>query len=162
MPNPSNPAYASTLELLRGRLIVSCQADKGDPLDDIDTLTRLASSVLRGGAGGLRAEGTAGVSAFRTITQLPIVGMVKSKDANGEVYITPTFAAAQTVSEAGADIIALDCTQRRLREAEPWPGLIDLLAKIRSEFYVKNPLSPFRRERVFDWFAPDKPGMLAQ
>jgi putative N-acetylmannosamine-6-phosphate epimerase len=50
--------------------------------------------------------------------------MVKAKDANGEVYITPTFAAAKAVSEAGADIIALDCTHRRLSEAEPWPELI--------------------------------------
>ena len=28
------------------------QAAEGDPLDDLDTLTRIATSVLRGGAGG--------------------------------------------------------------------------------------------------------------
>jgi putative N-acetylmannosamine-6-phosphate epimerase len=50
--------------------------------------------------------------------------MVKTKDAEGEVYITPTFAAAQSVVAAGCDIVALDCTRRRLREAEPWPELI--------------------------------------
>jgi N-acylglucosamine-6-phosphate 2-epimerase len=43
---------------------------------------------------------------------------------NGDVYITPDFASARAVSEAGADVIALDCTRRRLREAEPWPELI--------------------------------------
>ena len=112
------------LDRLHRRLVVSCQADKGDPLDDIDALRRIASSVLRGGAGGLRAEGIAGVSAFRAITDLPIIGMVKARDANGEVYITPTFAAAQSVAGASADMIALDCTLRRLSEAEPWPRLI--------------------------------------
>src|SRR5215471_13941357 len=114
----------SILDRLHRRLVVSCQADKGDPLDDIDALRRMASSVLRGGAGGLRAEGIAGVSAFRAITDLPIIGMVKTRDRNGDVYITPTFAAAEAVASSGADMIALDCTVRRLSEAEPWPGLI--------------------------------------
>jgi N-acylglucosamine-6-phosphate 2-epimerase len=112
------------LSSLRGRLIVSCQADPGDPMDDLDTLTRVATSVLRGGAAALRAEGPNSIQSFRKITDRPIIGMVKAKDANGEVYITPTFAAAKAVSEAGADIIALDCTHRRLSEAEPWPALI--------------------------------------
>jgi putative N-acetylmannosamine-6-phosphate epimerase len=109
---------------LKGGLIVSCQADPGDPMDDIDTMSRMARSVLRGGAVGLRAEGERSVRAFRSITDLPIIGMVKTQDANGEVYITPTFAAAQAVAAAGADIIALDCTLRRLTESEPWPELI--------------------------------------
>ena len=123
------PLKQSILEQLYRRLIVSCQADKGDPLDDIGTLERIAASVLRGGAGGLRAEGIAAVSAFRAITERPIIGMVKTKDANGDVYITPTFAAAEIVGSAGADMIALDCTRRRLSESEPWPGLIGRIHK---------------------------------
>lgn len=114
----------SVVDLLHRKLIVSCQADRGDPLDDVDTLTRIARSVLRGGAGGLRAEGVAGVAAYRELTNLPIIGMVKTWDAKNEVYITPTFAAAESVSAAGADMIALDCTLRRVSEAEPWPILI--------------------------------------
>ena len=109
---------------LKGSLIVSCQADPGDPMDDIDTIARMARSVLRGGAAGLRAEGAGSIKAFRALTDLPIIGMVKAQDSQGEVYITPTFAAAQITAEAGADIIALDCTHRRLSEAEPWPELI--------------------------------------
>ena len=112
------------LEAIRGRLIVSCQASEGDPLDDLDTLTRIATSVLRGGAGGLRAEGVARIAAFRAITQLPIIGIIKTYDANGDVYITPDFRSAKAISDAGADIIALDCTARRLTAAEPWPELV--------------------------------------
>jgi N-acylglucosamine-6-phosphate 2-epimerase len=93
-------------------------------LDDLDTLTRIATSVLRGGAGGLRAEGVARIAAFRAITQLPIIGIIKTYDANGDVYITPDFRSANAVSDAGADIIALDCTARRLTAAEPWPELV--------------------------------------
>lgn len=126
----SAAAAQSTLALLKGKLIVSCQADRGDPMDHIDTIARMATSVLRGGAGGLRAEGAACVGAFRAMTDLPIIGMVKTKDRNGEIYITPTFAAAKTVSNAGSDMIALDCTQRRLTEPEPWP---ELIRRIHSE-----------------------------
>ena len=124
MPQSSYASRNSPLEALRGRLIVSCQAYEGDPLDDLDTLTRIATSVLRGGAGGLRAEGVTRIAAFRAITQLPIIGLIKTYDANGDVYITPDFQSAKAVSDVGADIIALDCTARRLTAAEPWPELI--------------------------------------
>jgi N-acylglucosamine-6-phosphate 2-epimerase len=120
----SNVSRNSPLESLRGRLIVSCQASEGDPLDDLDTLTRIATSVLRGGAGGLRAEAVSRIAAFRAITQLPIIGLIKSYDTNGDVYITQDFRSAKAASDAGADIIALDCTARRLAAAEPWPELI--------------------------------------
>lgn len=115
---------------IQAKLIVSCQASKGDPLDDLDTLCRIAASVLRGGPGGLRAESPQCVAAFRQLTSLPIIGLVKVTDRNGDVYITPNFQTAKSVSDAGADIIALDCTKRRLSESEPWPAVI---ARIHSE-----------------------------
>ena len=124
MTQAPNTSRTSPFEALRGRLVVSCQASEGDPLDDLDTLTRIATSVLRGGAGGLRAEGFARIAAFRSLTQLPIIGIIKTYDANGDVYITPDFHSAKAISDAGADIIALDCTARRLTAAEPWPELI--------------------------------------
>jgi N-acylglucosamine-6-phosphate 2-epimerase len=124
VPESSNASLNSPIQALRGQLIVSVQASEGDPLDDLDTLTRIATSVLRGGAGGLRAEGVTRITAFRKLTQLPIIGIIKTYDANGDVYITPDFHSAKAISDAGADIIALDCTARRLTAAEPWPALI--------------------------------------
>jgi N-acylglucosamine-6-phosphate 2-epimerase len=124
VPENSTISRNSPFEALRGQVIVSCQAAEGDPLDNLDTLTRIATSVLRGGAGGLRAEGTERIAAFRKITQLPIIGIIKTYDANGDVYITPDFHSAKSIADAGADIIALDCTARRLTAAEPWPKLI--------------------------------------
>jgi N-acylglucosamine-6-phosphate 2-epimerase len=120
----ANASQNSPIEALRGKLIVSIQASEGDPLDDLDTLTRIATSVLRGGAGGLRAEGVSRIVAFRKLTELPIIGIIKTWDANGDVYITPDFRSAKAISDAGADIVALDCTARRLTAAEPWPELI--------------------------------------
>ena len=124
MSGTQNRIANSILESLRGKLIVSCQASAGDPLDHLDTLARMAASVLLGGAGGLRAEGVPRITAFRAQTDLPIIGITKAYDANGDVYITPDFQSAQSVSHAGADIIALDCTLRRLTQSEPWPEII--------------------------------------
>ena len=124
MSGTQNRIANSIIESLRGKLIVSCQASAGDPLDHLDTLTRMTASVLLGGAGGLRAEGVPHVTAFRAQTNLPIIGITKSYDANGDVYITPNFQSAQSISRAGADIIALDCTLRRLTQSEPWPEII--------------------------------------
>jgi N-acylglucosamine-6-phosphate 2-epimerase len=126
----SNASFNSPFQQLRGRIIVSCQASEGDPLDDLDTLTRIATSVLRGGAGGLRAEGATRIAAFRSLTELPIIGIVKTYDANGDVYITPDFRSASAITDAGADIIALDCTARRLKAPEPW---IELIPRIHAE-----------------------------
>jgi N-acylglucosamine-6-phosphate 2-epimerase len=114
---------------LRGSLIVSCQAPPGDPLDSVDTLRRIAASVVRGGAGGLRANGAACIEAFRRETDAPIIGIEKRRIGD-EISITPDFASAESVAAAGADVIALDCTKNRTAAAEPWR---DLLRRIHTE-----------------------------
>ena len=114
---------------LKNKLIVSCQALPGDPLDHTDTLRRIAISVLRGGAGGLRANGAECIAAFRHETDLPIIGILK-RFQNGKPDITPDFASAKTVSDAGADIIGMDCSAGRFPSSEPWP---QLLSRIRQE-----------------------------
>ena len=127
----SRPCFPASLE---GRLIVSCQAAAGDPLDHLDTLTRIAQSVLRGGAAGLRANGADCIAAFRRETSAPILGIQKQR-FHEAVCITPDFVAAQTISQAGADVIALDCTTARHQKAEPWPSLVQ---RIRDD--LKKPV----------------------
>lgn len=114
---------------LKNKLIVSCQAMPGDPLDHTDTLRRIAISVLRGGAGGLRANGAECIAAFRQETDLPIIGIFK-RFQNGKPDITPDFASARTVSDAGADILGMDCSAGRFTSSEPSP---QLLSRIRQE-----------------------------
>ena len=45
------------MERLRGGLIVSCQAYPGEPMRDPRTMTRIARSVVDGGAAGVRLQG---------------------------------------------------------------------------------------------------------
>lgn len=114
---------------LKGKLIVSCQAAPGDPLNHIDTLTRISISAVRGGAGGLRANGSECITAFRRECALPILGIQKRK-IDDETSITPDFASAQAIAEAGADVIALDCSAARHAKAEPW---LELITRIHAE-----------------------------
>lgn len=116
-------------EALRHRLIVSCQAPPGDPLHHPEVLRRLAISVLRGGAGGLRANGADNIRLFRAETSLPIIGIQK-RYRGSRADITPDFASAVTVAQAGADAVALDCTTARAVDTEPWP---EMIARIHSE-----------------------------
>jgi N-acylglucosamine-6-phosphate 2-epimerase len=108
---------------LRNGLIVSCQAAKGDPLDDTAALSRIADCVLRGGAHGLRGEGVDHIRAFRALTEKPIIGLSK-RYHEGEVFITADFTSAQKIAEAGASILAVDCTDRDAPFREPWPEIV--------------------------------------
>ena len=114
---------------LKNKLIVSCQAFPGDPLDDDETLRRIALTVIRGGAGGLRANGAGSIAAIRKETQLPIIGILKRYEGS-EPHITPDFISAKSISAAGADAIGVDCSARRPASSEPWPQLV---TRIREE-----------------------------
>ncbi len=129
LPN-SAAIYMTTSEIfpasLKHKLIVSCQALPGDPLDHPDTLRRIALSVLRGGAGGLRANGAECIAAFRRETELPIIGILKRFE-DGKPDITADFASAKAVSDAGADIIGMDCSAGRFTSSEPWPQVLSCI-----------------------------------
>lgn len=61
---------------------------------------------------GVRINGVNNILAVRRKVRIPVIGIEKLCDAGSPVYITPTFASLRRVYRAGADIIALDCTQR--------------------------------------------------
>lgn len=115
------------LDSLRGGLIVSCQAEAGTPLGTPGVLAALAAAAERGGAVGIRANGPANLTAICAAVRVPVIGLYKVVQPPSEVYITPTFAAAQAVREAGDPppaIIAFDATPRPRPEGETMPTLL--------------------------------------
>jgi len=112
------------LQELRGGLVVSCQAAPGDPLEDTETIRRIALSVTAAGAVGLRINSAEHIAAIRKDSSLPIIGIQK-RYSEGRAHITPDFASAAALAKAGASIIALDCTQRVWPNGEPWQVLIE-------------------------------------
>ena len=112
------------LDRLKDGLVVSCQAAPGDPLEDTDTIRRIARSVAAAGAAGLRVNSPEHIAAIRKDSTLPIIGIQK-RHTNGATHITPDFASAAVLAAAGASIIALDCTDRTWPDGEPWRSLIE-------------------------------------
>jgi putative N-acetylmannosamine-6-phosphate epimerase len=97
---------------LRGRLVVSCQPVDGGPLDDDATVARLAQAAVAGGAAALRIEGARRLAVVRQAVQVPIVGIVKRDLPDSPVRITPWLQDVQALVAAGADVVAVDATDR--------------------------------------------------
>lgn len=95
----------------RGSLVVSCQARADSPLHGATFMGAMAMAAAQGGAGAIRVNGPEDVRSALP-AGLPVIGINKIFSADFPVYITPSFAAAAELAEAGADIVALDCTPR--------------------------------------------------
>lgn len=100
------------LESLRGRLVVSCQANPDSPLRDPYIISRMGLAAVKGGAAALRIQGFEDVEAVRAVTDLPIIGLTKTDRDDTDVYITPTAAEATRLAALGCEIVALDATLR--------------------------------------------------
>ncbi|MER7500059.1 putative N-acetylmannosamine-6-phosphate 2-epimerase [Nonomuraea pusilla] len=100
---------ADVLGLLRGGLVVSCQAPAGHPLRDPGVIAALAECAVLGGAAGLRINSPADIRAVRRGTALPVIGLHKVRHGHRDV-ITPSLELAAGLAEAGADVIAIDLT----------------------------------------------------
>ncbi|MGA1263702.1 MAG: N-acetylmannosamine-6-phosphate 2-epimerase [Prochlorothrix sp.] len=114
------------IDRLRSGLIVSCQAPPTSPLHDPAVITAIAQACVNQGAAGLRLDTPAHIRAVRqAIPNIPIIGLWKQTLPGSSVYITPQYHHAEAVAEAGADIIALDCTLRDRPAGEDVSVIID-------------------------------------
>jgi len=101
------------LDRTRGGLIVSCQSEEGTPFHKTEFMVAFALAAKMGGAVGIRTNGPRYIRAIRRAVGLPIIGIYKRRYSGYEVYITPTKREAEIVARAGADVIAIDATNRR-------------------------------------------------
>jgi N-acylglucosamine-6-phosphate 2-epimerase len=120
---------SEVLERMRGGLVVSVQAPPGSPLAAPVHMAALARAAEAGGAVGIRAEGTGDVAAIRHAVSLPLIGLRKRNVAASDVYITPTLEDALSVVAAGADLIAVDATDRRRPEAATGAAFVGALVR---------------------------------
>mgnify|MGYP000945144658 CR=1 FL=1 len=120
------------LKALKGCLIVSCQANEGEPMNGYPLVMQaMAKAVIAGGAKGIRANTPSDIQSIRAITDLPIIGIYKQDYADSEIYITPTFKEVEEVIEAGSDIVALDGTLRKRPNGET---LESIIAKTKEKY----------------------------
>lgn len=117
------------LESMKGGLIVSCQVQHDDPVYSMDFVVKMAKAAQWGGAVGIRTNSPDQISEIRKNVELPIIGLYKIWHDDTDVFITPTLEAAKQVWEAGAEIIALDCTAQVNHEGRPAYELLPIVKK---------------------------------
>ena len=119
------------LDAIHGRMIVSCQAVKGEPLyvEEKSVMYLMARAAKQAGATMIRTSSVRDVAAIKKETGLPVIGLIKIQYEGYDAYITPTMKEVDELVEAGSDIVAEQLP--KLLEAIPakYPDLI-LMADI--------------------------------
>lgn len=115
----NDPAKRKILESFRNGLIVSCQVQHDDPISTPDMHVKMAQAAAWGGAVGIRANSPEQIREIKRAVKLPVIGLYKQWNPGTDVFITPTMEAVREVYEAGAEIIALDCTDQITAAGRP-------------------------------------------
>lgn len=98
------------IKSLKASLIVSVQAYPGEPLRTPETMAQMSRACELGGAAAIRCQGLSDIAAIKGRVEVPVIGLWK--DGHEGVYITPTLRHARACVAAGADIVAVDATDR--------------------------------------------------
>ena len=117
------------LDSMKSGLIVSCQVQHDDPVYSMGFVVKMVKAAEWGGAVGIRANSPDQIAEIRKEVKLPIIGLYKIWHDDTDVFITPTLEAAKQVWEAGAEIIALDCTSQINHEGRPAYELLPIVKK---------------------------------
>lgn len=124
---------AALLEQIRGRVIVSCQAVPGEPLyvEEKSIMYLMARAARQAGAPAIRTSSIRDVMAIKEETGLPVIGLVKIQYEGYESYITPTMKEVDDLAAAGADVIALDCTDRKRGDGK---NVSEFISEVRKKY----------------------------
>ena len=126
-----DPRKKQILESLKGGLIVSCQVQHDDPIYTDNMVVKMAEAARWAGAVGIRANSPEQIKAIKeAVPELPMIGLWKVWHDDTDVFITPTMKEVKAIWEAGAEIIALDCTAQVTHEGtQAW----NLIKEVKKE-----------------------------
>lgn len=99
------------ISIVKGKLIVSCQALPNEPLHSSFIMGRMALAAKQGGALGIRANTKEDILEIKKNVDLPVIAIIKRDYSDSAVYITPTMKEINELMEAEPEIIALDATK---------------------------------------------------
>ena len=99
-------------DLMRGSIIVSCQATPGEPLYDPDrsVMPLMARAAKQAGAKMIRTSSVRDIVGIKEETGLPVIGLIKREYPGYTGRITMTMREVDECMEALSDIVSIDCT----------------------------------------------------
>lgn len=99
-------------ELMKGTIIVSCQATPGEPLymKDQSVMYLMARAAKLAGAKMIRTSSVRDIVEIKEETGLPVIGLIKREYPGYTGRITMTMHEVDECMEALADIVSIDCT----------------------------------------------------
>ena len=120
-------------ERIKGKVIVSCQAVKGEPLyvEEKSVMYLMARAAKQAGAPAIRTSSIRDVIAIKEETGLTVIGLIKIQYEGFESYITPTMKEVDELVEAKADVIALDCTNQKRGDGK---SISEFISEVREKY----------------------------
>jgi N-acylglucosamine-6-phosphate 2-epimerase len=129
MKTPKN----EILEMVKGSIIVSCQALPVEPMycEEMSLMPYFAKAAQQAGSKVIRTSSVRDVVAIKEKTGMPVIGLIKRNYEGFESYITPTMQEIDELVAADSDVIALDCTDMKRGDGTTIP---EFLAAIRAKY----------------------------
>ena len=120
-------------DLIRGTIVVSCQATPGEPLymKDQSIMYLMARAAKQAGAKMIRTSSARDIMEIKEETGLPVIGLIKREYPGYTGRITMTMREVDECMEAMADIVSIDCTFNERGDGLT-PG--EFLAKVKEKY----------------------------
>ena len=118
-------------QLMKGTIIVSCQATPGEPLYDPQrsVMPLMARAAKLAGAKMIRTSSVRDIIGIKEETGLPVIGLIKREYPGYTGRITMTMREVDECMEALADIVSIDCTDTRRGDGLTAPEFLRLVRK---------------------------------
>jgi N-acylglucosamine-6-phosphate 2-epimerase len=91
----------------------------------------MARAAKQAGTPAIRTSSIRDVIAIKEETGLPVIGLIKIQYPGFENYITPTMKEVDELVAAGADVIALDCTNQKRGDGRTTQ---EYMAEVRAKY----------------------------
>ena len=120
-------------QLMKGTIIVSCQATPGEPLYDPQRtlMPYMARAAKLAGAKMIRTSSVRDIVAIKEETGLPVIGLIKREYPGYSGRITMTMREVDECMAALADIVSIDCTDTPRGDGLTAP---EFLAQVKAKY----------------------------
>ena len=120
-------------DLMKGNIIISCQATPGEPLYDKDrsVMPLMARAAKLAGAKMIRTSSVRDIVSIKEETGLPVIGLIKREYPGYSGRITMTMREVDECMEALSDIVSIDCTDTERGDGLTAP---EFLKKVKEKY----------------------------